>query len=222
MSSPSPGSTGARRADAGQRGSRSSRLPSDSIRPSVGANFPLVTRTGSGRDDDPGRPEALEQLVRQIGGYGLRSRDTVHLYLDVSGSVESLLEPLYAAVRVASELIWRDIHLFSTDVVDVPLRDLAKRACQTTGGTSIVAVARHIHQNGVRRAVIVTDGEVGCLGTRDEEILRETILGVALTSDRQKDGDLARLARRVVVLPGLESGRGPGSWRRRGRGGPTR
>ncbi len=164
-----------------------------------------MTRTDSGRDDEPGRPEPLEQLVRQIGGAGLRSGDTVHLYLDVSGSVESFLEPLYAAVRGVAQLIWRDVHLFSTDVVDVPIRDLAKSACQTTGGTSIVAVARHIRQNGVRRAVIVTDGEVGCLGARDEETLRETILGVALTSERQKDGDLARLARHVVVLPGLES-----------------
>ena len=181
-----------------------------------------MTRTGSGRDDEPGRTGPLEQLVRQIGGTGLRSRDTVHLYLDVSGSVESFLEPLYAAVRGVAKLIWRYVHLFSTDVVDVPIRDLAKSACQTTAGTSIVAVARHIRQNGVRRAVIVTDGEVGCLGTRDEETLRETILGVALTSERQTDGDLARLARHVVVLRGLESGRGPGSWRRRGRGGPTR
>ncbi|MBK6408011.1 MAG: hypothetical protein IPF66_25185 [Holophagales bacterium] len=58
----------------------------------------------------------------------------------------------------------------------------------------------------MRRAVIVTDGQVGCLGTRDEETLRETILGVALTSERQTDGDLARLARHVVVLRGLETG----------------
>ena len=186
------------------------------------AILPLVTWTGSGRDEEPGRPETLEQLVRQIGGVGLRSGNAVHLYLDVSGSVESVLEPLYAAVHGVAQIIWRYVHLFSTDVVDVPLRDLANRACQTTGGTSIAAVARHIRQNGVRRAVIVTDGEVGCLGAGDEETLRETILGVALTNGRQIDGDLAHLARHVVVLRGLESGRGPGRWRRRGRGGPTR
>lgn len=188
----------------------------------MAAILPLVTRTGGGRDDEPGRPGSLEQLVRQIGGAGFRSSDTVHLYLDVSGSVESLLEPLSAAVRGVAQLIWRYVHLFSTDVVDVPVRDLAKGTCQTTGGTSIVAVARHIRRNGVRRAVIVTDGEVGCLGAGDEETLRETILGVALTSERQKDGDLAGLARRVVVLPGLESRPEPGCPRRRGRGGPTR
>lgn len=163
-----------------------------------------MTPTGSGRDDEPGRLKPLERLIRRIGGGGLRSRDAVHLYLDVSGSVESSLEPLYAAVRGAAQLVWRDVHLFSTDVVDVSVRDLSTRACQTTGGTSIVAVARHIRQNGVRRAVIVTDGEVGCLDARDVETLRETILGVALTNERQADGDLARLARRTVVLTGVE------------------
>lgn len=119
-----------------------------------------------------------------------------------------------------AKLIWRYVHLFSTDVVDVPIRDLAKSACQTTGGTSIVAVTRHIRQNGVRRAVIVTDGEVGCLGAGDEETLRETILGVALTNGRQTGGDLARLARHVVVLPGLESGRRPGIWKKGAEEGP--
>jgi len=188
----------------------------------VEVTLPLVTRAESRRDDEAGRSEPLEQLVRRIGGDALRSGDTVHLYLDVSGSVESLLGPLYASVRGVAPLIWRDVHLFSTDVVNVPIRDLAKRACQTTGGTSIVAVARHIRQHGVRHAVIVTDGEVGCVGARDRETLGETILGVALTSERQTDGDLARLARHVVVLRGLEIGRGPVSWRRRGRGGPTR
>ena len=88
--------------------------------------------------------------------------------------------------------------------MDVPIRDLAKSACQTTGGTSIAAVARHIRRNGVRHAVIVTDGEVGCLGARDEETLRGVILGVALTNGRQADGELARLARRIVVLTGVE------------------
>jgi hypothetical protein len=163
-----------------------------------------VTWTGSGRDEEPGRPEPLEQLVRRIGGDAVRSRDSVHLYLDVSGSVEPFLEPLYAAVRGAAQLVWRDIHLFSTDVVDVPIRDLAKSACQTTGGTSIVAVARHIRQNGVLRAVIVTDGEVGPISAKDRETLGEMILGIALTSGRERGGELAGLARHTVVLTGVD------------------
>lgn len=129
---------------------------------------------------------------------------TVHLYLDVSGSVEDDLEKLYAAVGDVADLVWPDVHLFSTDVKDVPVRELAKGACQTTGGTSIVAVARHIREKGVRRAVIVTDGEVGPIGAKDRETLGETILGVALTSGRERAGDLAGLARYVVVLTGVK------------------
>ncbi len=167
-----------------------------------------MTRGVRGRDDDAGRPEPLRQLVRQIGGPGPRLGDAVHIYLDVSGSQESFLEALHAAVRGVEPLVFREIHLFSTDVVDVPFRDLTKSACQTTGGTSIAPVARHIRRNGVRRAVVVTDGEVGPIGAKERETLGETILGVALTTERQRDGDLARLARHVVVLPGMESGCG--------------
>lgn len=104
----------------------------------------------------------------------------------------------------------REVHLFSTDLVAVPMNGLERGSCQTTGGTSLIPVVRHIRENRVRRAVIVTDGEVGSLGARDEETLRETILGVALTNRRQRDGELARLARCVVVLPGLERRVRPG------------
>jgi hypothetical protein len=57
----------------------------------------------------------------------------------------------------------------------------------------------------VRRAVIVTDGEVGIVGSADRETLGKTVLGVALTSGLERDGDLARLATHVVVLDGLEA-----------------
>ena len=67
-----------------------------------------------------------------------------------------------------------------------------------------MAVARHIREKGVRRAVIVTDGEVGPIGAKDRETLGETILGVALTSGRERAGDLAGLARYVVVLIGVK------------------
>lgn len=168
----------------------------------MGATLPLVTRAESGRDGQRGRPGSLEQLVRQIGGHRLRPAETVHLYIDVSGSVESFLDRLFVAVRGVAHLVCPDVHLFSTDVVDAPAREPAKGACQTTGGTSIAPVARHIREKGVRRAVIVTDGQVGGIGARDRETLGETVLGVALTSDRERDGELAGLARHVVVLPG--------------------
>jgi len=97
--------------------------------------------------------------------------------------------------------VWRDIHLFPTELVDVPRYDLERGVCQTTGGTSLLPVARHPREHGVRRAVIVTDGQVGPVGESDSRTLRETLLGLAPTSGRERDGELART---VVVLPGLE------------------
>ncbi|HQN08977.1 MAG TPA: hypothetical protein PLL76_17750 [Thermoanaerobaculia bacterium] len=142
------------------------------------------------------RHTALEQGPRCNG-------EKVHLYLDVSGSVEKHLGKLFAAARDVANLVWRDVHLFSTDVEDVPMRELERGVCQTTGGTSLVPVVRHIRQHQVCRAVIVTDGQVGCIGARDRETLGEMILGVALTSGEERNGELAGLARHVVVLPGL-------------------
>lgn len=146
-------------------------------------------------------PRDLASLVRWIGGTNPRPRrsrrgagtarvaardrrEAVHLYLDVSGSVEGLLDRLHT---------------------DAPVSDLAGGTCQSTGGTSLVPVVHHIREHGVRRAVIVTDGEVGSLNAADRETLRETALGVALTNPAARHGQLARLSRHVVVLPGLEA-----------------
>lgn len=52
--------------------------------------------------------------------------------------------------------------------------------------------------------MIVTDGQVGPVGESDSRTLRETLLGLAPTSGRERDGELARLVRTVVVLPRLE------------------
>jgi hypothetical protein len=160
-------------------------------------------------------PRDLATLVRRIvetaprrswsrREAGRRRGEEVHLYLDVSGSVESLLGRLHEEVRGVAGLVWRDVHLFATDVTNAPVDDPARGTCQTTGGTSLVPVVQHIRVHGVRRAVIVTDGEVGVLSAADREILGSTVLGVALTNPEERHGDLARIARHVVVLPGLE------------------
>lgn len=129
-----------------------------------------------------------------------RAGERVHLYLDVSGSVVPILGALYAAVRGVRELLAPRVHLFSTALRDVTPEELARGVCFTTGGTSLAPVARHIRENGVRRAVIVTDGAVGRLGAAEREVLGRTELGVALTGDAARRGELASLARHVVVL----------------------
>jgi len=44
---------------------------------------------------------------------------------------------------------------------------------------------------------------VGCIGARERETLGEVILGVAQTGGTERHSELARLARHVVVLPGM-------------------
>ena len=51
---------------------------------------------------------------------------------------------------------WRNVTVTAgrtTDVADVPMRDLRRGVCQTPGGTSLAPVARHLRANRVRRAV---------------------------------------------------------------------
>ena len=174
-----------------------------------------MTRSQRGRNDGPRLEESLEGLVRRIAGSLPRSRLPVHLYLDVSGSVEPLLGLLCEAARGVAHLVCPEVHLFSTDLVDARVGEPATAACQTTGGTSIAPVARHIRQRRVLRAVVVTDGEVGPIGARDRETLGETILGVALTGGRESGGELAGLARHVVVLAGRKRRARAGGRRKR-------
>ncbi|MHC4430046.1 MAG: hypothetical protein ACYS0D_15815, partial [Planctomycetota bacterium] len=105
----------------------------------------------------------------------------VHVYLDVSGSMSDLLGPLYGALLACRADVHPRVHLFSTEVADVPISGLRSGACRTTRGTQIACVARHVREHRVRRAVLVTDGCVGRLSNEDAETLRSIPLGVALT-----------------------------------------
>jgi hypothetical protein len=82
------------------------------------------------------------------------------------------------------------VHLFSTVVHDLPLAELCKGACASTGGTSIECVAMHMHEHGVSRAVIVTDGYVGRPGASSRETLMRSRLGVALLGRATHRDDL--------------------------------
>ncbi len=107
----------------------------------------------------------------------------VHVYVDVSGSMDRVASPISAAVRGCGDAVHPIIHLFSTMVADVTLAQFAQGVCKSSGGTSIECVAAHMRANGVRRAVLVTDGHVGIPSQLAAAILRRVRLGVALTPD---------------------------------------
>lgn len=85
----------------------------------------------------------------------------VHVFLDVSGSMGGLIGPLYAALLPLLDWIEPQIHLFSSHIADISHAQLRQGAWISDGGTDIHTVTHHILENGVKRALILTDGWVG-------------------------------------------------------------
>jgi hypothetical protein len=128
--------------------------------------------------------------------------ERVHVYLDVSGSMEGLIAPLYAALAQLSGWMTPMLHLFSTVVKDITQDDLRRGVGSTTGGTSIAVVTEHMVRHGVRRALVVTDGWVGGVPTEHAHALarRKGRFGIALTAGGDPDFAQA-LNARVWNLP---------------------
>jgi hypothetical protein len=126
-------------------------------------------------------------------------RDRVHVYVDVSGSIADLKGALYGAVLDCRDVVHPAVHLFSTAIHDVSFTALRNGECRTTGGTSIECVASHMKNHGVRRAVLLTDGWVGCPGTGAAHTLAAVRLGVALTPHANRS-DLKQFVRHWAEL----------------------
>jgi hypothetical protein len=109
--------------------------------------------------------------------------ERIHVYLDVSGSVSDVRGSLYGAVLAAKALVFPVVHIFSTTVEDITLDQMKKGVCRSTGGTSLEQVAAHAERNKVRRALIVTDGQVGLISKEAVAVLSKIRLGVALVPD---------------------------------------
>ena len=75
---------------------------------------------------------------------GAVRHDVVHVYFDVSGSMDAALPALYATLASLSGLLHPRVHLFSTRIDDIDLRQLARGVRVTTGGTDIAPVTRHV------------------------------------------------------------------------------
>jgi hypothetical protein len=130
----------------------------------------------------------------------LPSGERVHVYLDVSGSMESLIKALYGAVLDCEGWVFPVVHLFSTKVADVSLTELRRGICQTTGGTDIASVARHMATHRVRRALLITDGWVGIPRGQNLNTLKRVRLAVAFTGVNVNTKDLGAVANHTAVL----------------------
>jgi hypothetical protein len=139
-------------------------------------------------------PQTVRSLQPQTCG------QQIHLYVDVSGSMDSIKNALYGAVLDCEDLLHPQIHLFSERVVDMSIEDLRRGRCRSTGGTNIECVTRHIKRHGVKRAIVVTDGLVGEPRSQGREVLRSVRLGVAYIGQQISRVDLGGYAAVSVDL----------------------
>lgn len=108
-----------------------------------------------------------------LAGRTLARRGQVRVYLDVSGSMNGVIRPLYAALASQAPWLAPEVQLFSTQVVGVPVARLRRGDLVTTGGTDIAVVTAHLVREQVDRALIVTDGWVGKVPDEDAATLRQ-------------------------------------------------
>ena len=135
--------------------------------------------------------------VRRIVPAGER----VHVYLDVSGSMEEVKGALYGSVLDCRQEVHPVIHLFSTKVADISLAELRRGVCRSTGGTDIACVAEHMARCRIGRALIVTDGWVGVPAGSHRDTLARARLAVAWLGDSVNTTDLAAVANHTAHLP---------------------
>jgi hypothetical protein len=128
------------------------------------------------------------------------SGEQVHVYLDVSGSMEHVIKALYGAVVDCQALVYPTVHLFSTKIADIPLLELKLGKYISTGGTDIACVAEHMDKHKVNRALLVTDGWVGKPKGPHLETLTRSKLAVAYLGNSVNQIDLQPVANYTEIL----------------------
>lgn len=130
----------------------------------------------------------------------VRGGERVHVYMDVSGSMDAVKKALYGAVLDCREYVHPTVHLFSTKIAEISLGELRRGVCKTTGGTDIACVATHMSENRVRRSLILTDGWVGTPRGQHRATLADAKLAVAFLGNNFNASDLAAVANFTTTL----------------------
>jgi hypothetical protein len=141
-------------------------------------------------------PEAAWESRRRISG------GSAQVYLDVSGSMHAEMPLIVALLARLGGHIRRPFWAFSDVVAPAVIRDNRLHA-DTTGGTSVSCVLRHLAQTRPRAAVIVTDGYVEAIDRRLVAALRDIRLHAIVT----RDGSTGQLGR--AGIPFTQLGRLP-------------
>jgi hypothetical protein len=128
------------------------------------------------------------------------------VYLDVSGSMASILPNLVDLLAPLSARNRIVVKQFSTVIAPVSANDLATGSLRTTGGTNITCVLDDILSRPERKVLILTDGYVG--EPRQDQIAALTARGVSVIAVLPCEGWAADLSSYAEIhyLPELVGG----------------
>jgi hypothetical protein len=126
--------------------------------------------------------------------------DRVHVYVDVSGSMDGIKDAIYGALIDCRDWVDPNVHLFSNSISDVSHDEVRRGVVKTTGGTDVACIARHMKTNKVRRACIITDGWVGEPRGGHHTTLSKAKLAVAYAGDPVNTQDLSNVIDHVATL----------------------
>jgi hypothetical protein len=104
------------------------------------------------------------------------------IYLDVSGSMNAEMPLIVKLLGRLSRYIQRPFWAFSNEVVPAVIRG-GQLIADTTGGTSMACVLRHIVKTRPPAAVVVTDGYIERLSERLVKAAGRTRLHAIVTRD---------------------------------------
>ena len=97
----------------------------------------------------------------QALGFHRKTVGQVHIYLDVSGSMDACLGTIFSCLKPIQNWLYPKIHIFSTEVIDYPIQKILRGRYESTCGTDINCVLEHVIGNKINKAAIITDGYVG-------------------------------------------------------------
>jgi predicted metal-dependent peptidase len=104
----------------------------------------------------------------------LVNKDSVNIYLDVSGSMDEEIDALIALLHNFRKIIRYPLWVFSDDVYPAEFKN-KKLVYKTTNGTQIACVFDHIRKNKIKKCLIVTDGYI-------ESIKPKMLTGIVLNN----------------------------------------
>ena len=125
----------------------------------------------------------------------------VHVYLDVSGSMENYLQTIFSCLKPLRNHLYPILHIFSTEVIDCPIEEILKGIYSTTHGTDIDCVLEHVIKNKIIKAAIITDGYVGAPSEELMEKLPKQFKLVKLLTPEYYDEAINLLPGTVHRLP---------------------